>query len=61
MLEETLKQSLIIFDHNPMMFFSRPIVVTLFVVTALSVTAPLLFRAFRRLLRGAPDLDPISE
>jgi putative tricarboxylic transport membrane protein len=61
MLEETLKQSLIIFDHNPMMFFSRPIVVVLFAVTALSVAAPFLFRGILRMWRRPPGLNPISE
>lgn len=45
MVEETLKQSLLIFDHNWLLFFTRPIVVALFVVTALSVCAPWLARA----------------
>ena len=35
MVEETLKQSLLIFDQNWLLFFSRPIVVALFVVTLL--------------------------
>jgi putative tricarboxylic transport membrane protein len=62
MLEETLKQSLIIFDHNPLMFFSRSIVVTLFIITALSVAAPFLYSVCsRRFRRRAPELNPISE
>lgn len=47
MVEETLKQSLLIFDHNWLLFFSRPIVVALFLVTALSICAPWLMRAIR--------------
>jgi putative tricarboxylic transport membrane protein len=47
MAEETLKQSLIIFDHNWLGFFSRPIVVTLFVVTAAGFLAPALARTWR--------------
>ena len=61
MLEETLKQSLIIFDHNPLMFFSRPIVVTLFVVTAMSIMAPLLFRMLRHMAGRRSGLNPLSE
>ena len=40
LVEGSLKQSLIIFDHNWLMFFERPIVVTLFVLTALSISLP---------------------
>ena len=45
------RQSLLIFDHNPVMFLSRPIVVALFIVTAFSIAAPYLFRICRGLLR----------
>jgi len=53
MAEETLKQSLIIFDHNWLGFFSRPIVVTLFFVTAAGFLAPALTRAWRIARRKA--------
>ncbi len=53
MVEETLKQSLLIFDQNWLMFFTRPIVVALFVVTALSVCAPWLARSTGSLWRSA--------
>jgi putative tricarboxylic transport membrane protein len=49
MVEETLKQSLLIFDQNGLMFFSRPIVVTLFLITAAGLAAPLLAGAWKRL------------
>jgi putative tricarboxylic transport membrane protein len=53
MVEETLKQSLLIFDHNWLLFFSRPIVIALFVVTVLSVFAPSLARTGKGLWRSA--------
>lgn len=40
LLEESLKQSLIIFDHNWLPFLDRPIVVTFVVLTALSTFWP---------------------
>jgi putative tricarboxylic transport membrane protein len=52
MVEETLKQSLLIFDQNALMFFSRPVVVTLFVITAAGLLAPSLARGWRRLTRA---------
>ena len=62
MVEETLKQSLLIFDQNWLMFFSRPIVVALFVVTALSVSMPLIVRASCAMsARRRRDLNPIEE
>lgn len=54
MVEETLKQSLLIFDQNPFLFFSRPIVVALFVVTLASIFGPMLFRMRGRHHRTAP-------
>jgi putative tricarboxylic transport membrane protein len=51
MAEETLKQSLIIFDHDWLRFFSRPIVVTLFLITAAGFMAPALGRAWRAFRR----------
>jgi len=47
LVEETLKQSLLIFDQNWLLFFTRPIVLTLFVVTMLGLCAPWLARAIR--------------
>jgi putative tricarboxylic transport membrane protein len=61
MTEESLKQSLIIFDHNWLMFFTRPIVVALFAVTLLSVLTPLIWPVIRRAFRREPRLDPMSE
>ena len=49
MVEETLKQSLLIFDQDWTQFFARPVVVTLFLITAAGLLAPPLFRAWRRL------------
>jgi putative tricarboxylic transport membrane protein len=61
MVEETLKQSLIIFDQNWLMFFSRPIVVALFAVTLLGVFSPLIARALRAAFRKPEPLNPIEE
>lgn len=52
MVEETFKQSLLIFDQHWWLFFSRPIVVTLFVLTALGLSAPTIASAWRRLRTG---------
>jgi putative tricarboxylic transport membrane protein len=49
MVEETLKQSLLIFDQNWLMFLSRPVVVTLFAITLAGLFMPLLLGAWRRL------------
>jgi putative tricarboxylic transport membrane protein len=49
MLEETLKQSLLIFDQNWLMFFSRPIVDVLFLITAIGLFMPLILRIVTRL------------
>src|SRR5215208_3011140 len=61
MTEETLKQSLLIFDQNWLMFFTRPIVVVLFAITLLSLMAPLIVKVLRRAFRREPALDPLSE
>ena len=61
MVEETLKQLLLIFDQNWLLFFSRPIVVVLFAITLLSVCTPLLARGLRRAFRKEPALNPLSE
>ena len=47
MTEETLKQSMIIFDQDWTRFFNRPIVVTLFAITAMTVLWPLFSRLWR--------------
>lgn len=51
LLEETLKQSLLIFDQNWLMFFSRPIVDVLFAITAVGLMMPLILRVVSRLRR----------
>ena len=61
MTEETLKQSLLIFDRNWLMFFSRPIVVALFAITLLSVLTPLVIRALRTVRRRREVVNPIEE
>lgn len=48
LVEETLKQSLIIFDQNWLLFFSRPIVDVLFAIIVLSFIAPRAGRLLRR-------------
>ena len=48
MVEETLKQSLLIFDQDWMQFFSRPVVVVLFLITAAGLFVPLLLKAWQR-------------
>jgi putative tricarboxylic transport membrane protein len=53
MVEETLKQSLLIFDHNWWLFLQRPVVVTLFLITLGGMFAPLLARGWGRLYRAA--------
>jgi putative tricarboxylic transport membrane protein len=61
MAEETLKQSLLIFEQNWMLFFSRPIVVALFVITVLSVAAPWIARALQSPMRKPADLNALDE
>jgi putative tricarboxylic transport membrane protein len=61
MTEETLKQSLLIFDGNWLMFFSRPIVVALFAITLLSVLTPLVIRTLRTVRRKREVVNPIEE
>ncbi len=48
MVEETMKQSLLLFDQDWSQFFHRPIVVTLFAITVLGLTAPAIANAWRR-------------
>ncbi len=47
LMENTLKQSLIIFDHNWLRFFERPIVDVFFVLTIVGLFSPLLFKMFQ--------------
>lgn len=47
MVENTLKQSLIIFDHNWLLFFERPIVDVFFILTVLGLFSPLIFKLFQ--------------
>jgi putative tricarboxylic transport membrane protein len=44
LVENSLKQSLLIFEHNWLLFFERPIVVTFFVLTIAGLFGPLLYR-----------------
>jgi putative tricarboxylic transport membrane protein len=48
MVENTLKQSLIIFDHNWLRFLERPIVVTFLLLTLVSIATPLISRWLAR-------------
>jgi putative tricarboxylic transport membrane protein len=61
MVEETLKQSLLIFDQNWLLFFTRPIVVALFIVTILSIAAPWIARALKSAMRKPADLNLLEE
>ena len=40
LVEDTLKQSLIILDHSWLSFLDRPIALVFFALTAVSITAP---------------------
>jgi putative tricarboxylic transport membrane protein len=51
MVEETLKQSLLLFDQDWTLFFVRPVVVVLFAITAAGLLAPPLWRAWQRMHR----------
>lgn len=48
MVEETLKQSLLIFDQEWTRFFERPLVVALFAITLVGLAAPPLWRVWQR-------------
>ncbi|MSO93393.1 MAG: C4-dicarboxylate ABC transporter permease [Rhodospirillales bacterium] len=48
LVEETMKQSLLIFDQSWLMFLSRPVVVVLFAVTLAGLFAPVIAKAWRR-------------
>ena len=47
MLEKALRQSLIISQGSPLIFFTRPIALVLMVATILMITSPLYMRIFR--------------
>jgi len=49
MVENTLKQSLIIFDHNWLGFLGRPIVVVFLLLTLISVAMPLIAARLKRI------------
>ena len=51
MVEETLKQSLLIFDQDWTQFFHRPVVVVLFLITAAGLLVPPLWRAWKNAQR----------
>jgi putative tricarboxylic transport membrane protein len=61
MVEETLKQSLLIFDQDWTKFLSRPIVVVLFVVTAISILLPFIGRMARSVRRRRTEPQSIDE
>ncbi len=48
MVEETLKQSLLLFDQDWTLFFVRPVVVTLFAITVAGLAYPVLSRLWQR-------------
>jgi putative tricarboxylic transport membrane protein len=52
LVEETLKQSLLIFDQDWTQFFSRPVVVVLFIITAAGLLVPALLRVWQRAPAG---------
>jgi putative tricarboxylic transport membrane protein len=56
MVEETLKQSLLLFDQDWTLFFVRPVVVVLFAITLAGLLAPPLWRAWQR-ARHRPQLQ----
>jgi len=53
LVESSLKQSLIIFDHNWLRFFERPIVVVFVLLTVFSMAMPLI-GGYRAQLRAKP-------
>jgi len=48
LVENTLKRSLLIFDQNWLLFFTRPIVVLFFILTVLALVGPQLIELARR-------------
>ncbi len=59
LVENSLKQSLLIFDHNWLLFFERPIVVMFFVLTLAGLFGPFLYQhlvsGFMKNRRGTLD------
>jgi putative tricarboxylic transport membrane protein len=54
LVEETLKQSLLIFDQDWTQFLHRPVVVVLFAITIMGLLVPPLLRAWQRAHQPAP-------
>ena len=52
LVENTLKQSLLLFEHDWTMFFGRPIAVSFFVLTFLGLFGPFLFGQFKKMVGG---------
>ena len=61
MVENTLKQSLLIFEHNWWMFFERPIVVAFFVLTLLGLFGPYLARLLSGRIKKGISVSPLDE
>jgi putative tricarboxylic transport membrane protein len=61
LVENTLKQSLLIFEHNWLLFFERPIVVLFFVFTLLGLFSPLVSRLFRGILKKGKTENVLDE
>ncbi|MDH3195599.1 MAG: tripartite tricarboxylate transporter permease, partial [Hyphomicrobiales bacterium] len=57
LVENSLKQSFLIFDHNLLLFFQRPIVVTFFVLTLAGLFGPAIFA---RLMRKFGKVPPAA-
>jgi putative tricarboxylic transport membrane protein len=54
LVENSLKQSFLIFDHNLLLFFERPIVVTFFVLTLVGLFGPAIVGKLTRKFRKLP-------
>ncbi len=55
LVENSLKQSFLIFDQNLLLFFERPIVVTFFVLTLAGLFGPAIFERLMRNFRKFPS------
>ena len=58
LVENSLKQSLLIFEHDWLMFFDRPIVVTFFAFTVMGLFGPTVIRFLVRIFRGTRPASP---
>ena len=58
LVENSLKQSLLIFEHDWLMFFDRPIVVTFFAFTLMGLFGPAVIRFLVRIFRGSRPEPP---